>query len=57
MPVSRRDSNYGTPVIFKNISFFDILKKQILKVEEIALRPMCSSYERAIGFQTIPFRN
>lgn len=48
---------YGRPIVFNDISFFDILKKEILKVEEICLRTVITGLGSVIGFPTIPFRN
>lgn len=50
-------NEYGNHLKYMVFMFFDVLKKQILKVEEIALGYMIKGFEQNIGFQTIPLRN
>lgn len=50
-------SEYGNPLNYMFYMFFDIMKKQILKVEEITLTHVYSSSEQCIGLKTIPIRN
>lgn len=52
-----RHSEYGNPLNYMFYMFFDIMKKQILKVEEITLTPVYRSSEQCIGLKTIPIRN
>lgn len=57
MSSGKRDTEYGRVAILYEFSFFDILKKGVLKVEEEGLKLMETCFSRIIVFQTIPFRN
>jgi hypothetical protein len=57
MAVISGHSEYGNHLKYMVFTFFDVLKKQILKVEEIALEQVIKASEQGIGFQTIPIRN
>lgn len=57
MSSNKRASQYGRPMICSDISFFDILKKGILKVEESCLRVAVTGNRSEIVFLTIPLRN
>lgn len=48
---------YGKPMISSDNSFFDILKNEILKVEERNLMVVITGLGLAIGFPSIPIRN
>jgi hypothetical protein len=50
-------SEYGNPLNYMFYMFFDIMKKQILKVEKITLTLVFRSSEQCIGLKTIPIRN
>lgn len=50
-------TQYGILLIFKDISFFDILKNGNLKNRERCLSTATIGLGRPIGFPTIPFRN
>ncbi len=50
-------TQYGTLLIFKDISFFDILKNRNLKNRERCLSTATIGFGCPIGFPTIPFRN
>lgn len=57
MAVITGHNEYGNQLRLLAFMFFDILKNQILKVEEIDARLIIKDSGQAIGFQTIPFRN
>lgn len=57
MAVITGQSEYGNQLKYMVFRFFDILKKQILKVEEIAIGYMIKGSGQTIGFQTSPIRN
>ncbi len=50
-------TQYGRPIFLDTMSFFDILKFGILKIEETFLSIIITGFGRTIGFPTIPFRN
>ncbi len=57
MAVITGHSEYGNHLKYMVFRFFDVLKKQILKVEEITIGYMIKGSRQTIGFQTSPIRN
>lgn len=57
MSSNKRDGQYGGPGINIDISFFDILKKRKLRIEESHLDFVIIELGLPIVFPTIPFRN
>tara|TARA_R100000687_G_scaffold29477_1_gene24564 strand:+ start:301 stop:474 length:174 start_codon:yes stop_codon:yes gene_type:complete len=57
MAVITGHSEYGNHLKYMVFMFFDVLKKLVLEVEEIAIGYMIKGSGQTIGFQTIPIRN
>lgn len=57
MAVISGHSVYGNRLKYMVFTFIDILKKQVLEIEESVLKSNISSSGRGIAFQTIPLRN
>jgi len=57
MAAIKGHSEYGNPLNYMFYMFFDIMKKQILKVEKTTLLPVYRSSKQCIGLKTIPIRN
>lgn len=57
MAVRSGHNEYGNHLKYMVFMFFDVLKKQILEVEEIARGYMIKGSGQRIAFQTIPIRN
>lgn len=57
MAIILRVSEYGTMFGTDIITFFDILKKGILNVEELLLSLDSIGLRQNIGLKTIPFKN
>ncbi len=57
MSIRKRDTHYGRALVFRSISFFDILINANSKVEDTAKRLMSIAIGQTIGFQPIPFTN
>lgn len=48
---------YGKIAYFSVFTFFDILKKEVLQIDNICEHIVIAGLRRKIGFQTIPLRN
>lgn len=57
MSVIMRIFEYGKITYFSVFTFFDILKKGILEIENTGLNTVISGFRRKIDFQIIPLRN
>lgn len=57
MAVNSGHSEYGNHLKYMVFTFIDVLKKQILEVEDIALGVVITGFKQNIAFQTIPIRN
>lgn len=57
MVVITRLNEYGNHLKYMVFMFFDILKKQLLEIKEIALNRTFKTSEQQIGFKTIPTTN
>ena len=48
---------YGKIAYFSVFMFFDILKKEVLQIDNICKHIVIAGLRQKIGFQTIPLRN